>query len=150
MLNFKVKQFVKIIMQNIVFPFFYRIGKIAPVDDRLVIFADSHHDDIPYSMEDLYQWFETTDYKVLKLTKDCDGGNYAGGLKFMLRFMLCYAKARYVFLCDNFLPAASCNKREETTVVQMWHAGGMLKKYAYDTPRDIPAYYKGNVFKNYS
>lgn len=78
-------------------------------------------------MEDLYQWFETTDYKVLKLTKDCDGGNYAGGLKFMLRFMLCYAKARYVFLCDNFLPAASCNKREETTVVQMWHAGGMLK-----------------------
>ena len=71
MLNFKVKQFVKIIMQNIVFPFFYRIGKIAPVDDRLVIFADSHHDDVPYSMEDLYQWFETTDYKVLKLTKDC-------------------------------------------------------------------------------
>ena len=50
MLNFKVKQFVKIIMQNIVFPFFYRIGKIAPVDDRLVIFADSHHDDIPYSI----------------------------------------------------------------------------------------------------
>ena len=69
MLNFKVKQFVKIIMQNIVFPFFYRIGKIAPVDDRLVIFADSHHDDVPYSMEDLYQWFETTDYKVLKLAK---------------------------------------------------------------------------------
>lgn len=150
MLNFKVKQFVKIIMQNFVFPFFYQIGKILPIDKKLVIFADSHHDDVPYSMEDLYHWFESTDYKVLRLTKDCDNGNYISGLKFMIHFMLCYAKAGYVFLCDNFLPVASCNKREQTIVVQMWHAGGMLKKYAYDTPRDIPTYYKGNVFKNYS
>lgn len=149
-MNFKVKQAVKMLMQNVVFPFFYWIGRHRPVDVKLVIFADSHRDEVPYSMEDLYHWFEGRDYRVLKMTRDCDSGGYLGGLRFMLRFMLQYARAHYVFLCDNFLPAASCSKRQETVVVQMWHAGGMLKKYAYDTKRDIPAYYKGNVFKNYS
>ena len=138
------------LMQGVVFPFFYWLGKHRPVDEKLVIFADSHHDEVPYSMEDLYHWFEGKDYHVLKMTRDCDGGGYLGGLKFMLRFMSLYARAHYVFICDNFLPAASCSKRPETVVVQMWHAGGMLKKYAYDTKRDIPAYYRGNVFKNYS
>ena len=53
-MNFKIKQIVKIVMQNMVFPLFYRIGAIRPVDKRLVVFADSHHNDVPYSMEDLY------------------------------------------------------------------------------------------------
>ena len=149
-MNFKIKQIVKIVMQNMVFPLFYRIGAIRPVDKRLVVFADSHHNDVPYSMEDLYAWFADKDYRVRVMTRDCDRSGYFGGLCFMLKFMLLYAQAGYFFICDNFLPAASCKKREATTVVQMWHAGGMLKKYAYDTPRDIPKYYKGNVFRNYS
>ena len=149
-MNFKIKQIVKITMQNIVFPVFYQIGKLRPVDRRLVVFADSHHDEVPYSMEDLHAWFADKDYKVRVMTRDCDSSGYLGGLCFMLKFMLLYARAGYVFICDNFLPAASCKKREGTVVVQMWHAGGMLKKYAYDTPRDIPSYYKGNVFRNYS
>lgn len=149
-MNFKVKQIIKIVMQNIIFPLFYQIGKLRPVDKKLVVFADSHHNVVPYSMEDLYAWFADRDYKVCTMTRDCDGAGYFGGLCFMLKFMLVYARAGYVFICDNFLPVASCKKREETVVVQMWHAGGMLKKYAYDTPRDIPVYYKGNVFRNYS
>ncbi|MDD7642161.1 MAG: CDP-glycerol glycerophosphotransferase family protein [bacterium] len=149
-MNFKIKQIVKIIMQNVVFPVVYQVGKLRRVDRRLVVFADSHHNEVPYSMEDLYAWFAGKDYTVLAMTRDCDRSGYFGGLCFMLKFMLVYARAGYVFICDNFLPVASCKKREKTVVVQMWHAGGMLKKYAYDTPRDIPKYYKGNVFRNYS
>lgn len=149
-MNFKIKQVIKIVMQNAVFPLVYQIGKFRPADQKLVVFADSHHGEVPYSMEDLYAWFADQDYRVLAMTRDCDRGGYFGGLCFMLKFMLVYARAGYVFICDNFLPVASCKKRRGTVVVQMWHAGGMLKKYAYDTPRDIPAYYKGNVFRNYS
>lgn len=59
-----------------------------------------------------------------------------------------YAKAQYVVICDNFLPAASCKKRRGTTVIQLWHGCGAFKKFGYDTNGDIPSYYKGNVFKN--
>lgn len=149
-MNFKIRQIIKITMQNLIFPLFYQFGKIRQIDEKLVIFADSHHNDIPYSMEDLYQWFQGRDYRLLNMTRDCDSRGYIGSLVYMIRFMYTYARAHYVFLCDNFLPVASCRKRKETIVVQMWHAGGMLKKYAYDTQRDIPAYYKWNVFRNYS
>lgn len=148
--RFKLKQYVKIFMQHFVFPFFYRIGKVRKVDPCLVVFADSHHDKIPYSMEDLYKWFQGTNYKVVTKTMDCDKAGWFQGFRYMVSFMLLYPRAGYIFICDNFLPVASCKKRKETKVIQMWHAGGMLKKYAYDTDRDIPTYYKGNVFANYS
>lgn len=148
--KFKVKQYVKMFMQNIVLPVFYQIGKARKVSPNLVIFADAHHDEVPYSMEDLYGWLKGADYRVVCMTKDCSKTGNFQELLYMVKFMLLYAQAGYVFICDNFLPVASCRKRPETKVIQMWHAGGMLKKYGYDTVRDIPAYYKGNVYKNYS
>ncbi|MCI5934289.1 MAG: CDP-glycerol glycerophosphotransferase family protein [Lachnospiraceae bacterium] len=149
-MNFQLKQIVKIAMQNVFLPVIYRIGTVRKVDQKLMIFADFHKDEVPYSMEDLYEWALDSDFHVVRMTKDCDSSGYISGLVYMVKFMLMYARAGYVFICDNFLPVASCKKREETVVVQMWHAGGMLKKYAYDTPRDIPKFYKGNVFRNYS
>lgn len=150
MKTLRLKQYLKMFMQNALLPFFYRVGRRKKVQPGLVVFADSHHNDIPYSMEDLYQWFLNSDYQVVSMVRDCDGGHYLGGLYFMIRFMLLYARAQYVFICDTFLPVASCRKRPETTVVQMWHAAGILKKYGYDAKRDIPAYYKGEVYRNYS
>lgn len=147
--KFKIKQFLKMLMQSVILPIGYTIGKIKKVNPKLVVFADSHHDEIPYSMIDLYQWFQKTDYTVITMTKNCDRAGIFTIFSYMMKFMLIYARAGYVFICDNFIPVASCNKRKETTVIQMWHAGGMLKKYAYDTDRDIPPYYRGNVFKNY-
>lgn len=39
------------------------------------------------------------------------------------------ATSGYVFLNDNFLPMAGCRFRKETTVVQLWHAEGVFKKF---------------------
>ena len=66
----------------------------------------------------------------------------------MFEFMKLYAVSQTVVICDNFLPVASCRKRKGTKVIQLWHAGGALKKFGYDTADDIPAYYKGNVMAN--
>ena len=64
-------------------------------------------------------------------------------------FMQVYAQAEYVFINSYFLPVSSCRKRKETTVVQLWHSGGLMKKMGYDTTEDIPKYYKGNPTANY-
>lgn len=69
-------------------------------------------------------------------------------LRHMIRFMKLYAQAGCVVICDNFLPAASCRKRKETRVIQLWHACGCFKKFGYDTEDDIPKQYHGNVFFN--
>ncbi len=71
-------------------------------------------------------------------------------LRYLLRFMKAYAQAEYVFICDYYLPAASCRKRRGTTVVQLWHSCGLMKKIAYDAGDDIPQNYRGNMFGNYT
>ena len=67
---------------------------------------------------------------------------------FSTQFMTIYAKASVVVICDNFLPVASCRKKKETLVVQLWHACGCFKKFGYDAKDDIPEGYKGDVFRN--
>lgn len=148
-MKFIIRQWIKMIVQNLILPFVYMISKRKKINSRKVIFADAHHNQIPYSMEYLRGQFEDSQWEIEEFCLDYQGNSFGKVLKSMLSFMRAYANARYVFICDNFLPVSSCNKRTETIVVQLWHAGGILKKYAYDTPDDIPTYYKGHVYKNY-
>ena len=70
-------------------------------------------------------------------------------LKAAIRFMKDYAIAHHVVICDYYLPAASCKKRKGTTLTQLWHSGGLMKKFAYDSTQDIDPSYTGNPFANY-
>ena len=148
-IKFVMRQWVKMAVQNLLLPLVYQLCKKKNINKRKVIFADAHHNRIPYSMEFLRGQMDESEWDIDEFYLDYQGNSFGAVLKSMLSFMKAYANARCVFICDNFLPVSSCNKRRETTVVQLWHAGGILKKYAYDTPDDIPTYYKGHVYKNY-
>lgn len=149
-IKFFVRQMIKMIVQSVVLPLWYDIHKGKQIDEKLVIFADAHHKETPFSMKYMRDVFENSDYTVLDIYNDYQDESYISVVKSFLRFTKYYAKAKYVFICDNFLPVSSCNRRKETQVIQLWHGGGLLKKIAYDTEGDIPKYYKGNVFKNYT
>lgn len=43
------------------------------------------------------------------------------------------ATSAYVFIDDFYFPLYLIKKRKETTVVQLWHAGGAFKKFGYST-----------------
>lgn len=149
-IKYIIRQLIKMAVQSVVLPVVYNVSKKKNIDERLVICADAHHTETPYSMVCVRKALEDSDYKVVEIYNNYQTESYISVVKSFMKFMRLYANAKYVFICDNFLPVSSCNKRKETTVVQLWHAGGLLKKYAYDTLDDIPKFYKGNVFKNYS
>ncbi len=148
-IRFTVRQIIKMAVQHVLLPFVYRINKHKSINKHLILFADSHHDSIPYSMQYLHSLLKNSKWEIREHFMDYQGHSFLVVCQEMFRFMKDYANAGYVVICDNFLPVSSCTKRKETCVIQLWHAGGILKKYAYDTNDDIPAYYKGNVFKNY-
>lgn len=56
-----------------------------------------------------------------------------GGLKRALRFFFlkswAMARAEYIFMDNAFLPMAYLRVRKETTVVQLWHGTGTVKKF---------------------
>lgn len=147
--KFIVRQILKMLVQSVVLPIIYKIYRHGKVDENLVIFADSHQSQLPKNMENMYCAMSERGYNVVGRFVDYQAISFFQVIVEMVQFMKLYAQAKYVFLCDNFLPVASCNKRKETVVIQLWHAGGILKKYGYDTPDDIPLFYKGNVYKNY-
>lgn len=41
------------------------------------------------------------------------------------------ATSQYVYLNDNFLPMSKLDIKEEATVVQLWHAEGVFKKFGF-------------------
>lgn len=136
-------------VQNIVLPIVYSFYAGKKIQKGLVVFADAHHKQCPFSMKYLLQELKKTDYEIKEVYRDYRALSPFAMAKEMMTFMKLYAKAEYVIICDNFIPVASCKKRKETKVIQLWHACGAYKKFGYDTTDDIPSYYRGNVFKNY-
>lgn len=146
--RFVIKQYIKMFVQGVVLPLYYRIYRGRPLDEKLVIFADAHNHTMPYSMELIHKKFVDEGYKVVDIFSDYGNDGFMTTTKNMFRFMKMYAVAKYVIICDYFLPVAACKKREETKVIQLWHACGIFKKFAYEAEDDIPSFYKCKVIKN--
>lgn len=148
---FIVKQILKMILQHVVLPLVYGFWRIVYIGKtpELIIFADAHHETLPYSMKNVHDELVRRGYPVVD--EICDYGKVSQLKSFGLaaHFMKVYAQAKVVFICDNFFPVVSCKKSNKTKVVQLWHSCGLLKKMGYDTSEDIPGYYIGNVYKNY-
>ena len=135
--------------QQVILPIVYKLYAVKPIKQGTILLADAHHDEIPFSLMALKAALEQQeDLHITEIywnNEHCSAGRV---LRNMFEFMKLYAVSQTVVICDNFLPAASCRKRKGTKVIQLWHAGGALKKFGYDTADDIPAYYKGNVMAN--
>ena len=149
-IRFQIKQIIKQAVQTTVLPVCYGLFRFHGVDPKLVVFADAHHDSRPASMELLYRKLKKDgSWKICELYLDYGRAGAAAVARHSIRFMKLYARAGFVVICDNFLPAASCRKREETRLIQLWHACGCYKKFGYDSPDDIPEnYHGGNVYRN--
>lgn len=92
---------------------------------------------MPYSMIALSEQLHTLpNVKVVEYFQDYSFGGSLKGILSMIRFMPLYARAAYVFICDCYIPVSSCKKRKGTTVVQLWHSCGLLKKVGADSPQD--------------
>lgn len=149
--RFFLKQFAKMMAQSLILPLCYRFFCIGKKSGKrnLVVFADAHHTELPFSMIVMYQTVRDLGYPVALHLHDYTAEGTLKSFLYAVSFMRLYAKARFVFICDNFLPAAGCRKKKETTVIQLWHSCGLLKKMGYDTSEDVPSFYQGNVYKNY-
>lgn len=149
-IKYVVRQISKSIIQNWILPVAYFLAKLRhPGEKTLYVFADAHHTEIPFSLEAMH------DYVVsLGITPVCHFYDYTheGSVRSLIHaisFMDILARAKYVFICDTFVPVSSGTKAEGTKIVQLCHFSGPFKKIGYATEDDIPGYYKGNVFKNY-
>lgn len=127
----------KMIIHKVLLPAMYEFYRKLPVDEQLVIFADAKNAKVPFSMEAMYDEMKRRGYKVENWCVNFDEFSIKKKLRYLHDFMKLYSQAKYIFICDYFLPVSSCRKKTETVVVQLWHSAGMLKKFGYDAPDDL-------------
>ncbi len=149
-ITFFLRNIAKMVIQNCILPVIYEFEKLLHKEKNLYVFADAHHTSLPFSLEVMYNHICAKGIEPV-----CHFYDYTheGAFKSFLhsvKFMSLYARAKYVFICDTFVPVSSGKKHKDTKVVQLCHFSGPLKKIGYATEDDIPAYYGKNVFKNYS
>ena len=144
-----IRQHIKSALQKTLLPLCYKLSKKKDIDKKLVILADLNSVSTPESMELIKAELQSRGYKVREMYCDLSSCGMVSGLKYMMSFMKAYANARAVFICNYFVPVTSCKKREETTVVQLWHSCGALKKFGYDSEEDISSHFKGSVTRNF-
>jgi len=150
-IQYHIRNLIKIIIQNFVLPAAYMAAKCCYRGEKnLYVFADAHHTKVPFSLEAMYNRAVS-----LGIEPVCHFYDYTheGNLKSLIHavsFMKVLAKAKYVFICDTFMPVSSCKISSETKIIQLCHFSGPFKKIGYATEDDVPKYYKGNVFKNYA
>lgn len=126
----------------------YYLCCLFPVQKGLAVLADGHQDGLPYSMRALrLKLMELPHIKVVEYFRDYSFSGPVKGLWRMLCFMPLYARAEFVFICNSFVPTTCCRKRKGTTVVQLWHSCGLMKKVGVDSPEDAEGMMK-TQFRN--
>ena len=77
-----------------------------------------HQNKMPYSMFALSRELKKyPDVKVVEYFHDYSFCGMVKSLMVMMRFMPLYARAKYVFISDCYVPVSCCKKRKETVVV---------------------------------
>ena len=131
---FRIKQWIKMILQNIILPLIYRFYAGRPVEKGLVLLADAHHREMPFSMERMAELLKEKEkageLHLVYFICDFNRLSFSAMALYLIRFMKSYARAEKVFICDYYLPVSSCKKRKETQVIQLWHSCGLMKKIA--------------------
>lgn len=136
-MNLLMRELQKACLQHILLPVIYWIFSYQKIDENFVILADSKSDSVPFSLKAMHKELQARNYNILVWCHNYEKLSFIQKLIRSISFMKYYAKAKYVFICDYYLPVSSCNKKEDTKVVQLWHASGLQKKFGYDAPDDL-------------
>lgn len=148
--KFYLRNMAKMAVQNCVLPVAYRIAKLRHRGEKtLYVFADAHHTSIPFSLEAMYHHVVSLGIQPVCHFYDYTHEGAVKSLLHSISFMDLLAQAKYVFICDTFVPVSSGKIDPDTKVAQLCHFSGPFKKIGYATADDVPSYYAGNMYGNY-
>ena len=112
---------------------FYSLKKVDP---KLIIFVADKDISLPADFKPLYNLAKSHGYKTLCFFKpDSESEilyeNELNKIRRDLSFIKYYARAKYTFVYDYYLPSFSNKPRKGSRLIQVWHGCGAFKKWGY-------------------
>ena len=96
-----------------------------PIEKNKVVFATNRKKPMASNFSTVYEALKNENVKVYKFLGETNS------VKTLLNRYYHIATAEVVFLEDYYKPIYGLNFRKETKVVQLWHACGAFKKFAF-------------------
>lgn len=129
-----IRSIVKDVILGIILPFVYFCAAKRSLACNKVVFLESKQEKMPDSFETLYCALEECgDYKLLYISL---GQHRVPRFTYFVHCVHALreiATAEYVFLNDASDVISCVNLRDQTKVVQLWHACGAFKKWGMST-----------------
>lgn len=117
------------------------IASLLPIDPRLVVLASARSSRLDGNLAyiDAAIRRRHPELRVVRLLEPY-GYGFAGKVTYLLRLVrgMIHLRRARLFIVDNaYLPVHLAPHRPGTTVVQVWHAVGALKRFGADTTRPM-------------
>lgn len=113
----------------LVFNIVFHICRIVPVKRKKVLLMCIHNEGKNGAlslMESALNDFG--EYKITWFRREQSFASLSGKISFMFKTPFDMATAQYIFFNDNFMPLASLHFSKKSTLIQLWHGEGAMKR----------------------
>lgn len=127
MINRVIKWFVF----KCIYPFWYFIHAGKKIDNRKILFVENHQDTLSDNFKLLYEELEHRGYELHVHYLKVAGSKWKNIIVRSLGMLADMATANCVFISESNSVFGAFKLREETKLVQLWHACGAFKKWGF-------------------
>ncbi len=136
-----LKKFIKSVVKKFLYkkfaPAVFKFYARKPINEKLVVFADSSSVLLPDNMTEIYEKLSDMGYETRAFLKRKTSPRWYRDkfyeIKNSFRFTKYYAQCRCLVLTDYYYYAYANKPRDNQQVVQLWHGCGAFKKWGYST-----------------
>ncbi|MCR5701866.1 MAG: CDP-glycerol glycerophosphotransferase family protein [Lachnospiraceae bacterium] len=125
------RSIVKRIVFGLIYPCRYKISSRKKINNRKVVFVETHEDYITDNFKLLYEEFKKLGYEVNVCFLKVSSSSWGTIIKKSIKLIDDIGDASYIFLDESNSLFGSFKLREETQLIQLWHACGAFKKWGY-------------------
>ncbi len=136
-----LKKFIKSAVKKFLYkkfaPAVFKFYARKPINEKLVVFADSSAVMLPDNMWGIYERLSDMGYETRAFLKRKTSPRWYRDkfyeIKNSFRFTKYYAQCRCLVLTDYYYYAYANKPRDNQQVIQLWHGCGAFKKWGYST-----------------
>ncbi len=137
----KAKEFLRAEIKKFLYKFFapcvYKFYSRKPINEKLVVFADSSSSALPDNMTEIYERLGKMGYETHVFLRRKSSKKYLKEkyyeMKNAFHFTKSYAQCKCLILTDYYYYAYANQPRVGQDVIQLWHGCGAFKKWGYST-----------------
>lgn len=118
-------------LADTVFPTLYAKYSKKPIDPKLVVFASSKSEKMPYTMRSLYKKLTEKGYTCRFFGVPATFSKRKKEYAYYKEFFQAYGTCKCLYIDDIFAPVYCVAPRSGQHVVQLWHTPALLRKAGY-------------------